>query len=55
MNDQHGDDQAREAGRQQEPDWRERVSRSQEIDAAPLDGEAEADDGECGEDSDEDR
>ena len=55
VDDQHGDDQAGEAGGQQHPDGRERVARSQEIDAAPLNGEAEADNGEGGEDSDEDR
>jgi len=55
VNDEPGDDQAGHGRCQQKPRRRERISRSQQIEAAPVNGETEADPREPGENTDEDR
>src|SRR5580692_4664805 len=55
VNDKDGDDQAGESRCQQEARRRERRSRSEEIDTAPINGETKTYDRESGKNTDEDR
>ena len=54
MDDEDGDQQAGERGREKKPEPGGLGARAQEIDAAPVDGEAKADHGKPGKDADKD-
>jgi hypothetical protein len=54
MNDEDGNQQAGEGGREKQPDPGGLSAGAQEIDAGPVDGKAKADDGKPGKDADKD-